>query len=102
MQKEARRVFSWSPRNNGDKAAPREAYRKRKSSGLAPSEKVAWEAMTGIQEDRVSLYPTDGQERFPPVSIPEEWMLTGDPNKDDTVRFSHRYESAPDIILFKV
>lgn len=102
LQKEARRAFSWNPRNNGDKTAPKEAYRKRKSSGLAPSEKVTWEAMTGIQEDRVSLYPTDGQERFPPVSIAEEWMLTGDPNKDDAVRFSHRYESAPDIILFKV
>ncbi|KAG5562644.1 hypothetical protein RHGRI_005388 [Rhododendron griersonianum] len=101
LQKEARRAFSWTPRNNGDKTAPKEAYRKRKSSGLAPSEKVTWEAMTGIQEDRVSLYPTDGQERFPPVSIAEEWMLTGDPNKDDAVRFSHRYESAPDIILFK-
>ncbi|KAI8568864.1 hypothetical protein RHMOL_Rhmol02G0233700 [Rhododendron molle] len=101
LQKEARRAFSWTPRNNGDKTAPREAYKKRKSSGLAPSEKVTWEAMTGIQEDRVSLYPTDGQERFPPVSIAEEWMLTGDPNKDDGVRFSHRYESAPDIILFK-
>ncbi|XP_058202196.1 uncharacterized protein LOC131316773 isoform X2 [Rhododendron vialii] len=101
LQKEARRAFSWTPRNNGDKTAPREAYRKRKSSGLAPSEKVTWEAMTGIQEDRVSLYPTDGQERFPPVSIAEEWMLTGDPNKDDAARISHRYESAPDIILFK-
>ena len=102
LHKEARRAFSWTPRNTGDKTAPREAYRKRKNSGLTPTERVAWEAMAGIQEDRVSLYPSDGQERFPSVSIAEEWMLTGDPTKDDAVRSSHRYESAPDIILFKV
>ncbi|XP_028124421.1 uncharacterized protein LOC114321458 [Camellia sinensis] len=101
LQKEARRAFSWTPRNAGDKTAPKDTYRKRKSSGLAPSERIAWEAMAGIQEDRVSLYPADGQERLPSVSI-AEWMLTGDPNKDDAVRSSHRYESAPDIILFKV
>lgn len=100
LQKEARRAFSWTPRNAGDKTAPKDTYRKRKSSGLAPSERIAWEAMAGIQEDRVSLYPADGQERLPSVSI-AEWMLTGDPNKDDAVRSSHRYESAPDIILFK-
>ncbi|XAR70903.1 hypothetical protein NMG60_11027941 [Bertholletia excelsa] len=101
FQKEARRAFSWTPRNTSDKSAPRDAYRKRKSSGLAPSERVAWEAMAAIQEDRVPFYPGDGQERLPPVSIAEEWMLTGDPHKDDAVRSSHRYESAPDIILFK-
>lgn len=102
MQKEARRAFSWTPRNSGDRTAPKDVYGKRKSSGLPQSERVAWEAMTGIQEDRVSLYSADGQERLPSVSISEEWMLTGDPNKDEAVRSSHRYESAPDIILFKV
>lgn len=102
LQKEARRAFSWAPRNAGDKAAPKDAYRKRKSSGLTPSERVAWEAMAGIQEDHVSTYSVDGQERLPSISIAEEWMLTGDPAKDDTVRISHRYESAPDITLFKV
>ncbi|XP_038897971.1 uncharacterized protein LOC120085832 isoform X2 [Benincasa hispida] len=102
FQKEARRAFSWAPRNNtGEKTAPKELYRKRKSSGLAPSERVAWEAMTGIQEDRVSSYSTDGQERLPSVSISEEWMLTGDAEKDEAVRGSHRYESAPDFTLFK-
>ncbi|XP_059645057.1 uncharacterized protein LOC132286709 isoform X2 [Cornus florida] len=101
LQKEARRAFSWTPRNTGDKTAPKEVYRKRKSSGLTQSERVAWETMTGIQEDRVSFYSADGQERLPSVSISEEWMLTGDPNKDDVVRSSHRYESAPDIVLFK-
>lgn len=101
LQKEARRAFSWTPRDTGNKIAPKEVYRKRKSSGLTPSEKVAWEAMAGIQEDRVSLYSADGQERLPSVSIAEEWVLTGDTSKDDAVRSSHRYESAPDIILFK-
>ncbi|KAJ6745536.1 ZINC FINGER FYVE DOMAIN PROTEIN [Salix koriyanagi] len=101
LQKEARRAFSWAPRNNGDKNATKDSYRKRKSSGLPPYERVAWEAMTGIQEDHASPYSADGQERLPSVSIAEEWMLTGDSNKDEIVRASHRYENAPDIILFK-
>lgn len=101
LQKEARRAFSWTPRNTIDKTAPKDVYRKRKTSGLPQSERVAWEAMTGIQEEGASLHSTDGQER-PSVSIAEEWMLTGDPIKDEGVRSSHRYESAPDIILFKV
>ncbi|KAL5558300.1 hypothetical protein UlMin_034511 [Ulmus minor] len=101
LQKEARRAFSWGPRNTGDKSAPKDAYRKRKSSGLSPSERVAWEAMAGIQEDHVSTYSADGQERIPSMLMAEEWMLTGDTIKDDAVRTSHRYESAPDITLFK-
>ncbi|KAF5743274.1 Zinc finger FYVE domain-containing protein 26 isoform 3 [Tripterygium wilfordii] len=101
LQKEARRAFSWAPRNTGDKTAPKDVYRKRKSSGLSPSERVTWEAMAGIQEDRISSFSADGQERLPSVSIAEEWMLAGDANKDEAVRASHRYESAPDIILFK-
>ncbi|KAJ9183451.1 hypothetical protein P3X46_007302 [Hevea brasiliensis] len=101
LQKEARRAFSWAPRNTGDKNATKDVYRKRKSSGLPPSERVAWEAMAGIQEDRVLSYSADGQERLPSVSIAEEWILTGDPSKDEAVRAAHRYESAPDIILFK-
>ncbi|KAJ0091655.1 hypothetical protein Patl1_12852 [Pistacia atlantica] len=101
LQKEARRAFSWAPRNTGDKATPKDVYRKRKSSGLTASDRVAWEAMAGIQEDRVSSYSADGQERLPSVSIAEEWMLTGDACKDRVVRSAHRYESAPDIILFK-
>lgn len=101
LQKEARRAFSWGPRNTGDKPAPKDVYRKRKSSGLTPSERVAWEAMAGIQEEHVSTSSIDGQERLPNMLIAEEWMLTGDPIKDDSVRASHRYESAPDITLFK-
>ncbi|CAA0838536.1 Unknown protein [Striga hermonthica] len=101
LQKEARRAFSWTPRNSGDKGAPKDSHRKRKSSGLLQSDKVASETMTGIQEDHVSVFTTDGQERLPSVSIAAEWMLTGDLKKDEPVRSSHRYESAPDITLFK-
>ncbi|KAL2346823.1 hypothetical protein Fmac_000823 [Flemingia macrophylla] len=101
LQKEARRAFSWAPKNTVDKNAPKDVYRKRKSSGLSPSDRVAWEAMTGIQEDRISAFSTDGQERLHSVSIAEEWMLTGDPLKDESIRSSHRYESSPDITLFK-
>ncbi|MED6212503.1 hypothetical protein PIB30_083940, partial [Stylosanthes scabra] len=50
LQKEARRAFSWAPKNTMEKSAPKDVYRKRKSSGLSPSDRVAWEAMTGIQE----------------------------------------------------
>ncbi|KAK1299189.1 hypothetical protein QJS10_CPB14g01005 [Acorus calamus] len=42
-----------------------------------------------------------GQERLPSVSIAEGWVLSGDSIKDDAVRLSHRYESSPDVILFK-
>ncbi|GAB4854205.1 hypothetical protein Ancab_022789 [Ancistrocladus abbreviatus] len=101
LQKEARRAFSWAPRNTGDKTTPKDTYRKRKSSGLMAPEKVAWEAMTGIQEDCAPSYSADGRERLPSVSASEEWMLTGDPKKDDVVRSSHRYDSSPDFILFK-
>lgn len=102
LQKEARRAFSWAPKIAVERNAPKDVYRKRKSSGLSPSDRVAWEAMTGIQEDRISSFSTDGQERLPSVSIAEEWMLTGDPLKDESIRSSHRYESSPDITLFKV
>lgn len=102
LQKEARRAFSWTPRNTADKSAPKDVYRKRKSSGLSATDRVAWEAMAGIQEDRASSYFGDGTERLPSVSIADEWMLTGDATKDEAVRAAHRYESAPDIILFKV
>ncbi|XP_010526122.1 PREDICTED: uncharacterized protein LOC104803772 [Tarenaya hassleriana] len=101
LQKEARRAFSWAPRNTENRTAPKDVYRKRKNSGLAAPERAAWEAMTGIQEDRVSSYSLDGQDRLPSVSIAEEWMLSGDTSKDEAVRASHKYESTPDIILFK-
>ena len=102
LQKEARRAFSWTPRGAADKVPPKEPHRKRKSSVLTPSEKVAWEAVTGVQEEHASSLSSDAQDRLPTMSIAEEWMLTGDPKKDDAVRLSHQYDSAPDIILFKV
>ncbi|KAF3778358.1 hypothetical protein EJ110_NYTH43674 [Nymphaea thermarum] len=101
LQKEARRAFSWTPRDSGTKTNSKEPYRKRKSSGLSPSENTSWEAMASIQEDRSSVNALDGQERFPSIATSERWVLTGDKNKDDAVRVSHRYESAPDITLFK-
>ncbi|KAK1298984.1 hypothetical protein QJS10_CPB14g00978 [Acorus calamus] len=101
LQKVARRAFSWAPRDSGSKSAPKEVYRKRKSSGFAPTERVDRESMSGIQEDRVSVYSTEGQECLPSVSIAEGWVLSGDPIKDDAVRLSHRYESSPDVIPFK-
>ncbi|KAI3812488.1 hypothetical protein L1987_17198 [Smallanthus sonchifolius] len=101
LQKEARRAFSWNPRNSAEKTTPKEVQRKRKGSGLTQTDRATWEAMAGIQEDRVSSYTMDGQDRLPSVSIADQWMLTGDINKDEAVRSSHHYESAPDIILFK-
>ncbi|KAL4570212.1 hypothetical protein LXL04_025863 [Taraxacum kok-saghyz] len=98
LQKEARRAFSWTPRNNAEKTAPKDVQRKRKGSGLSQTERANWEAMAGIQEDRIV---DGGQDRLPSVSIAEQWMLTGDFTKDESVRFAHNYESAPDIILFK-
>ncbi|GAU41404.1 hypothetical protein TSUD_244890 [Trifolium subterraneum] len=47
------------------------------------------------------LFPADGQEKLPYVSIAVEWMLTGDPLKDESIRSSHIYASSPDRTLFK-
>ncbi|CAN8284290.1 unnamed protein product [Cochlearia groenlandica] len=100
FQREARRAFSWAPRNAENRTASKDV-RKRKNSGLGAPERAAWEAMTGIQEEQGTSYSTDGQDRLPSVSIAEEWMLTGQTTKDEAVRASHKYESTPDIILFK-
>lgn len=102
LQKEAHRAFSWTPHDAGNKTGPKDAYRKRKSSGLSLSERVAWDAMAGIQEENVAVFSANGKKRVPFVPIVEEWVLTGDPNKDNAVRASHRYETSPDITLFKV
>ncbi|KAG0493045.1 hypothetical protein HPP92_006443 [Vanilla planifolia] len=98
LHKEARRAFSWVPRDM-TKTAQKDLYRKRKTPGISPSEKVSLETMFGVPEDRVST--ADGQERLPLVSVTEEWVLTGDPIKDCAVRSSHKYETSPDITLFK-
>lgn len=100
FQREARRAFSWGPRNAENRTTSKDV-RKRKSSGLGAPERAAWEAMTGIQEDQGSSFSADGQDRLPSVSIAEEWMLTGETTKDEAVRASHKYESTPDIVLFK-
>ncbi|KAF0930044.1 hypothetical protein E2562_027212 [Oryza meyeriana var. granulata] len=100
FQREARKAFSWVPRDSGTKTPPKDILRKRKSSGSG-GERSSWEAMPGAQEERTPEYPSEGQERLPFVSAPEEWVLTGDADKDNATRACHRYESSPDITLFK-
>ena len=101
-----RRAFSWTTRDTGNKIInPDNSSRKRKIAGvLPPSHKAAWEALAGVPEERTpaGLTALEGYERPAPMTITEEWVLTGDPTKDGGVRNSHRYESAPSSILFKV
>ncbi|KAG0600289.1 hypothetical protein M758_11G022200 [Ceratodon purpureus] len=100
-----RRAFSWTTRDTGNKIInPDNSSRKRKIAGvLPPSHKAAWEALAGVPEERTpaGLTALEGYERPAPMTITEEWVLTGDPTKDGGVRNSHRYESAPSSILFK-
>ncbi|OEL36388.1 hypothetical protein BAE44_0002592 [Dichanthelium oligosanthes] len=100
FQREARKAFSWVPRDSGTKTPPKDTLRKRKSSGSG-GDRSSWEAVPGVQEERTPLYPSEGQDRLPFVCAPDEWVLTGDPDKDDPTRSSHRYETSPDITLFK-
>ncbi|WOL00352.1 hypothetical protein Cni_G09065 [Canna indica] len=101
-QREAYRAFSWTTRDNtSPNVPPKDVQRKRKSSGYMHSDRISWDAMSDIQEDQVTTFSADGQERLPFVPIAEEWVLTGDLNKDNAVRTSHRYETSPDITLFK-
>ena len=101
FQREARKAFSWVPRDSGTKTPPKDTPRKRKSLGSG-GDRSSWDAMPAVQEERTPVYPSEGQDRLPFVSAPDEWVLTGDPDKDDTTRSSHRYETSPDITLFKV
>ncbi|XP_024403575.1 uncharacterized protein [Physcomitrium patens] len=100
-----RRAFSWTQRDTGNRISNQDnSSRKRKIAGmLPPSHKAAWEALAGVPEDRTptGLTALEGYERPAPMTITEEWVLTGDQIKDDAVRNSHRYESAPSCILFK-
>jgi zinc finger FYVE domain-containing protein 26 len=101
FQREARKAFSWVPRDSGTKTPPKDSIRKRKSSGSG-GDRSSWDALPGVQEERTPVYPSEGQDRLPFVSAPDEWVLTGEPDKDDATRSSHRYETSPDITLFKV
>jgi len=56
LLKEAPRGFSWAPKNGVEETAPKHVYWKRKSSRLSPSDRVAWETMTRIQEDCISPF----------------------------------------------
>ena len=96
----AYKALSWS-RDSMSKSSPKEFIQKRKSSHLS-SDRVSWEATTGTNTEQVSSHSTDVQERSAFVSATNEWILTGDASKDAALRSSHKYESAPDIILFKV
>ncbi|GJM94022.1 hypothetical protein PR202_ga10633 [Eleusine coracana subsp. coracana] len=87
FQREARKAFSWLPRDSGTKTPSKDVLRKRKSSGSG-GDRSSWEAMPGVQEERTPVYPSEGQERLPFVSAPEEWVLTGDPVKDDATRIA--------------
>ncbi|KAL6882017.1 hypothetical protein ACP4OV_011489 [Aristida adscensionis] len=100
FQREARKAFSWVPRDSGTKTPQKDILRKRKSSGSG-GERSSWDAVPGVQEERSPVYPPEGQDRLPFVSAPEEWLLTGDPVRDDATRACHRYETSPDITLFK-
>ncbi|KAL6615484.1 hypothetical protein ACP70R_037754 [Stipagrostis hirtigluma subsp. patula] len=100
FQREARKAFSWVPRDTGTKTPQKDVLRKRKSSGSG-GDRSSWDAVPGAQDERTPVYPSEGQDRLPFVSAPEEWLLTGDPVRDDTTRASHRYETSPDIALFK-
>ncbi|KAJ1687936.1 hypothetical protein LUZ63_019326 [Rhynchospora breviuscula] len=91
-----KRAFSWGSRDNGGsstpvKSTPNSDQRKRKSSNLGPTERAS-------PGERL---PNDVSERVQFVSVSEEWVLTGDPVKDDEIRSAHRYSSSPDIALFK-
>lgn len=102
-----KRAFSWTQRDSGHKVINQDtSSRKRKLVGnLPPSQKAAWEALAGVPEDRppnTGIASLEGYERPAPMAMTEEWVLTGDPVKDEAVRSSHRYESAPSSILFKV
>ncbi|KAK8453043.1 hypothetical protein SEVIR_5G218000v4 [Setaria viridis] len=100
FQREARKAFSWVPRDSGTKTPPKDSLRKRKSSGSG-GDRSSWDALPGVQEERTPVYPSEGQDKLPFVSAPDEWVLTGEPDKDDATRSSHRYETSPDITLFK-
>nr|CAD1824207.1 unnamed protein product [Ananas comosus var. bracteatus] len=101
LLREARRSVSWASRDTGTKSAAKDVYRKRKSSGIAPTERVPSEALGGIPDERASSYSFDGQERHPFVPVTEEWVLTGGHNTDEKIRSSHKYKTSPDITLFK-
>jgi len=100
-----KRAFLWSPRDTGNKIiSPDSSSRKRKSAGtLPPFQKATWEALAGLSEEPSAVPATvENYGRPSPTAMTEEWVLTGDLQKDDAVRSSHCYESAPNFVLFKV
>jgi zinc finger FYVE domain-containing protein 26 len=102
-----KRAFSWAQRDTGNKiiSPDSSSSRKRKSTGtLPPFQKATWEALAGLPEETSLTGPTATVEnygRLAPAAMTEEWVLTGDSQKDDAVRSLHRYASAPNFVLFK-
>ncbi|XP_024541382.1 uncharacterized protein LOC9656299 [Selaginella moellendorffii] len=90
------RRFTWTPRDARNKI---DGTRKRKST-LPPSQKAAWEAMAGYQEDRPIGLGPEGYEKLAPLTM-TDGVLSGDPVKDEAVRSFHKYDSAPSFVLFK-
>ncbi|KAJ3671098.1 hypothetical protein LUZ60_008524 [Juncus effusus] len=71
----------------------KEELRKRKSSILGSPERAP-------QEESRSGF-AEGSERVQVLSVSDEWVLTGDPVRDAETRSAHKYDSSPDITLFK-
>ena len=67
-----------------------------------PSDRVSWEGTTGAKTEQISSHSTAVQGRSAFASATNERILTGDGSKDAALRSSHKYESAPNIVLFKV
>lgn len=71
-------------------------------SKLPPSHRATWEAIAGPAELHGPGVIPDGSDRSVTLTLAEDWVLTGDLSRDETVRSSHRFESAPCPTLFKV
>jgi len=59
LQKEAQIDFSRAAKNVIEETVPKDIYKKRKNSGLNPSDRVAWETIIAIQQDYISSFSAD-------------------------------------------
>ena len=66
------------------------------------SDRVSWEGTTGTNTEQISSHSTVVQEHSAFASATNKWILGEDESKDAALRSSHKYQSAADIILFKV
>ncbi|KAH7298964.1 hypothetical protein KP509_25G067100 [Ceratopteris richardii] len=100
-QREGWMTFAWSTKNSSNKITPKDMSRKRKSTSFSAAQKSPWDSGSGTQEERLQMSSQEGFERFTPFTMTEGCVLTGDLVKDDEMRESHRYETAPCVTLFK-